>query len=148
MSLFYDNDYYQKILESVKINKGTSHWNGVRKFGRGSSHDLPLLIHCRENQVCEYCFAILGRRTASPTPATAQPMRDSHSSANEKLLCLEHAMYSKGFLVYNIPSHLPAFLYKIAVLSVVLWICLWFFHSLLSPSYNSLLFPNKYIFCW
>lgn len=80
--------------------------------------------------------------------ATAQPMRDSHSLANEKPWHFQLPVYTNGFFVYNIPSQLSSFLYKRGLFPFVLQKCLWFWHGLLVPDWNPLLFLNKPIFFW
>ena len=55
----------------------------------------------------------------SPCPATAQATRDSHNSANEKLLHFKLPVSSNGLFVYTSPSHLPFLFYQRMILKLL-----------------------------
>lgn len=73
--------------------------------------------------------------TQQHTDHGLQPMQKHHYL---KLLFFSNELLFETTLVYFLPKshqHRP--------LSFVLRTCLWFYHSLLLPYWNSLLFPNK-----
>lgn len=73
----------------------------------GNSHALPLIINCgskKKRRTLQGKLLYYPSRRKQGFPAflaTAQPMTDSHNSANEKPLYLELLVYSNGLFVYN-----------------------------------------------
>lgn len=82
-----------------------------------------------------------------PLPlATAQPMRDSYSSANRKPLYFELPVYSNGVFAYNSPPNFSLSSIKECSSSLFSRLVCGFCYSLDIQGCNSLLIPNKLIF--
>lgn len=89
-------------------------------------------------------LSLQGDRRFPPPPATAQPMRDSHSSANEKPLYCERPVYSNELLVYSSLPEFPPPSIKEPLLLYSPRVACGF--ALLLRDCSSPLLPNKSIF--
>ena len=96
------------IYSSEKRREPRLKWSW--EASRGSSHTLPLALNCKPYRRDLPCRLMLlyhpsRRKKGFPaSPATVQPVRDSHNSANERPGYFELPVYSSGLFVYN---HLP-----------------------------------------
>lgn len=122
-------------------------WGG--KQGELSHAITPCQLHTQQGKrglAHWYYFTIPAPgRKALLLSGNSQPMRDSHTSANERSTLVQvSSLLPEIFFVCNRVPTSP-FLYTRAFLSFVLRTGRWFFHNLLVPDCNSLLFLNKTI---
>ena len=98
----------------MEINKRKPHLKWGQEARRGSSRTLPLMVNCRPKRKTLQVPTILAPMLesqqeqeklcpapSSAAPATAQPMRDRHNSANEKPLRFHLPIYSSELFVFN-----------------------------------------------
>lgn len=113
------NSRLTRLLALVKINK-----SNITRMESGSLaggavmpyHSWSIADPTRRDRptlclACEYYFTMAAQVGRLPPPlATPQPMRGSHNSASEKLLCFTLPVYSNGLFVYNSSSVWEQFL--------------------------------------
>lgn len=100
--------------------------------GRPNRKKHPLHLPPGRSQLC---YPSRRKEDFSRHPATTQPMRNSHNSANEKPSSPPNSHFSPTDFIQSSLSRV-LFLSKVMFLSFVLWSYLWSCHSMHLPKFD------------